>query len=196
MKKWLTLLLALMMTLSLAACSGGDDEERAKKLEPEVMVDAMNDFAKKPSAKTFGTMVGGTLVGDEVAAYIKAAVEAVGMDEEDFIDMVGEDVEGTTIELKKSEELGKDDISDYQEQLDDMVDALKDQLSELEDQKDLLGEDGYEAMHDALEALVKALDGAKISDGLRLTVDNGEDEEDICIFNVDGKWFSEGIFEF
>lgn len=189
MKRMFALLLALAMIFTLGACG-------SKKLDPKVLTDAMNDFAKDPSAKTFGTVLGGTLAGDEVTGYLKCMLDISGMSEDDLIGSLAGELEDTSYTQKEAKEIAEEDLAEYQEKLDDMVQDVKDQLKEIEDQKDLLDEDDYNSMHDALEALVKALDGAKIDGGFTVTIDNGEEEEDVCVFSVDGKWFSEALFEF
>lgn len=94
MKKWISLLLALMMVLSLAACSGGGDsaeksdasgssakdvdtldDAKAEDGDYTIAVDAVQQLIDAPSLKHYARLAGGKLCADEVydvlAAYMK-----------------------------------------------------------------------------------------------------------------------------
>lgn len=211
MKKLFALLLALTMILSLGACG-------SKKLDPKVLTDAMEDVIKNPSVETFGTMIGGTLVGDEIGTFISSYFSLLGMGDDEIIDALAGDLEGATVKQKEAVQLEDDEIKDYQDQLKDAVDSYKDMLSTIEDeladtsddewesQAEMFGKSAdelkalYNDIRDSLEKIINTLDGAEISEGYRVTVETTDSEgqtesEDICIFNVDGKWFSEALFD-
>ena len=222
-KRLLSLLLALVMMFSLAACgsSGRDDaDEKEETPDYNALVDALEDALQNPGLKSLGKALGGTLAGDAAADYMKVYGMTSGMDEDDIAEAFlgsGRDVE---VQDAETEDLDEEEIAFYQDRVDELAGELRESIELCEgwsdaelvewatyqksgraeaDEKDVSVDEARKLRDDvvdAVQALLDAIDGAKIDAAQRVTItfedaDGETIEIEGCFFLSDGKWFSD-----
>ena len=221
LKNLIALLLALAMAFSLAACSGrdkddeDDDEENEKTPDYTALVEAFEDLLNDINIKNYGKLYGGTLAGNETAAYVKAYYYlCYDEDEDDFKREWEEEIGGKfTVQDAVAEDLDGEaedlDAEKIQEYVDFYVDYWREQIQTMEGfsdadgkkvarDEDMSADEAKKLGNDiisAMQAVVDKLDGAKIDAVQRVTItveheEGWTDEAQAHFILSDGKWFT------
>ena len=217
MKKLLALLLAVVMVLSLAACSSDDnDKDEAKGSQKntyetplELMMEQANEKSASKMAEDRYKVLNGLCekefksVLTVLKKYNNYAPMVENFEEQiaDQLDKYGENYKYSyKIEEKvKMDEEGlnnlEEEFENYAEQLHEYLYGLIDTNADPEDlrfDKDLIA---------ALENVYKELVDVKVEEGYELTVtvtlkgseldEPKEEEMTVCVYKVNGRWISE-----
>lgn len=162
LKKLLSLLLALTMIFSLAACAGSDskdddedDEEtvstdkdepgKDSKKDPDYqyVLDAVKELSADESLEAACGVLGGKVLGDELYDLIKTEADAELIDPSSILEEIAGEVgvtTGTPCEITVNEETALDDaeIEDYQDHIAELAESFDEASTSLSDLHDQL----------------------------------------------------------